>query len=975
MFQKEPFMFFVVIILVVAFYLIKKSTDAEDHKRIQAFFHALDKAKESFISDAQIQEIKEKYKTLFEYFSKKHSKSQETTNFLYTYQNLEGHVAFWNQDFQEKEEIKRNYENRMEQVSSFLSEVEELKKNYFSNTNKENLLQKYQDLYHFFTSKNFSQTELRIPQEFVNTYQHIDKYIIEWNFAFLRREVERLSNFFDNIDGKKLDLQQRNAVLTDEDHNLVLAGAGSGKTLTIAAKVKYLVEQKNIQPEDILLISFTKKAAEEMNERINQKLSIPVNAVTFHKLGNDIIHQYQNFTLIDNMKEIVSEYFKSIILKDAKALKNMFDFFLFYLNVPKDLQDFDCLGSYIDNQRTLDLITLKSKYNASLLELKITDLKHDLQTVAGERVRSMEEVMIANYLFVNGINYEYEKEYPFKSEENPHRSYHPDFYLTDYDIYLEHFGINKEGKLPWLSRVEEQKYLDEMKWKREFHEKNGTKLIETYSYYNQERRLLQKLQELLDENHVVSYPRDIQDIYEKVYASDEDYHFKEFEKLIITFINLYKANGYTINDLESFKKNDNSYRTQRNNAFLDIIQPILTYYENELKRQNGIDFSDMINLATQCIQEKEMTFPYQYIIIDEYQDISVGRYKLIKEILNHSNAKLMCVGDDWQSIYRFSGSDLDLFSQFEKYFGKTAILKIEKTYRNSQELLDIAMRFIQKNPEQLHKNLVSDKRISQPIMVMAYVQNEKLALQNAFTDIYLHFGEEADILLLGRTNYDINDYVDDHLRYYPATGNVFYSKYPKMKIRFMTVHSAKGLEADNVIILNMKNSLLGFPNKISDDEVLSMVLQNKDTYDYAEERRLFYVAMTRTKNKTYLIAPDKNQSLFLTDLKGITSLNVYLNQNEETVTSNSNCPRCKKGYLVIRDGKDGPFLGCTNYPYCNYHLKNMDVLKTQIRCKQCGGYLVRRHGKYGEFLGCSNYPYCKNTGAKNKRRIGFEIYG
>ncbi|MBQ9313687.1 MAG: UvrD-helicase domain-containing protein [Clostridia bacterium] len=968
-------MYILVFVIIIVAILIKFSINNKNKKQIEAFENAINKAKEGFISNVQIQEIKKAFEPTFKHLLRKSHKSKKDLLFIATYTSLESKANDWNEEYRakqalkekeeaEKRKIQEMYSYQINLSDKFLKKIEELKKDYFTTNQRDELLKEYKPLYDYFQTNYFIDLNLNAHEKFINTYTNLKKLTTTWNFEFVRKEIELNDMFFNDIDGKSLDYQQRTAVVTDDTHNLILAGAGSGKTLTISAKVKYLIEKKNIRPEEILLISFTKKAADEMTERINNKLNIPVTAVTFHKLGLDILKNYQMPTIIDNTKKILSNYFNKEVLKDYTALKNIFDFFLYYLNVPKNLQDFDCLGSYIDSQRSIDLETLKSKYDANLLQVQIHNMKKNLQTISGEHVRSMEEVMIANYLFLNGINYEYEKEYPYKSEEQPERSYHPDFYLSDYDIYLEHFGITKDNKLPWLPEVEEKRYLEEMQWKREFHKQNGTKLIETYSYYNQEHRLLEELQKLLDDNKIEIHPRNIKEVYEAVYSNHENMQFNEFENLVSTFIQLYKANGYSIDDLNKLRTIPNNYQSQRNNAFLDIIQSIMEYYQQQLNEMNGIDFADMINFATNYIKENDISFDYKYIIIDEYQDISIGRYKLIKQILEHSNAKLICVGDDWQSIYRFSGSDLDLFSNFEKYFGETALLKIEKTYRNSQELLDIATKFIEKNPEQLKKNLVSDKRIKEPIMVMAYATNKKLALNNALTDIYMHFGEDAEVLLLGRTNYDLNDYMDDDLKYFPNTNIVTYSKYPKMNIKFLTVHSSKGLEADNVIIINMENSLLGFPNKISDDAVLSMVLQNKDAYEYAEERRLFYVAITRTRNKTYLIAPDKHASIFLDDLKSITNLSVYMNENEESIQSNPNCPKCKKGFLIIRNDEKKPFLGCSNYPYCNYKIKDIDVLNTRIKCNVCGGYLVRRNGPYGEFFGCSNYPYCTNTGEK-----------
>ena len=203
----------------------------------------------------------------------------------------------------------------------------------------------------------------------------------------------------------------------------------------------------------------------------------------------------------------------------------------------------------------------------------------------------------------------------------------------------------------------------------------------------------------------------------------------EFKRLIVTFIQLYKSRGYSINEFDSLFENDSiTFMDKRNNAFLKIVKPILIYYEEKLKEKNAIDFNDMINKATEYINNHDITFPYKYIIIDEYQDISYGRYKLIKAIIERSGAKLICVGDDWQSIYRFSGSDLDLFTNFEKYFGETSILKIEQTYRNSQELLDIASKFIEENPNQLKKVLKSNKHIENPIEVINYTSNKVSAL-------------------------------------------------------------------------------------------------------------------------------------------------------------------------------------------------------------------------------------------------------
>lgn len=911
-------------------------------KSINEFNIKLENKKSKFIESFFVEDLKKSYEKTYKKANKICFKNQKIETFIYTYVNIKKIVEDLNEEFLKIEEIKKIYSYNNDMSNNFLNQIEKLKEEYFTSSTKDNLLADYKEIYRYFTKEEFIKAGYEIPYEFINTYKNLDKLISNWNQSFIKKELKKYKDFFDNVDGKSLDLQQRVAVITDDTNNLILAGAGSGKTLTIAAKVKYLVECKNICPEEILLISFTKKSAEEMTNRITKELSRPIEAKTFHKLGYDILN-CEPSAISDDLNMKISSYFKEKVISDVTKIQEILEFFLYYLNIPKDLEDFETFGEYIDENQALEFTTLKSKYELTLMQNKINDMSHELYTIKKEKLKSLEEVMIANYLFMNGIEYEYEKEYPYKDEQNPKRTYHPDFYLKDYDLYLEHFGINKSGRLPWLTKIEENKYLFDMEWKREWHRKNGTKLIETYSYYNKEHELLLKLKELLIENGVKLTPVNYTEIYQKVYANDEDYNFKEFEKLIYTFIQLFKANGYEYLDFEKLNKKSvtNTFQHERNRKFIEIIKPIFEYYQNSLKNANKIDYNDMINKATESIKNNGINQKYKYIIIDEYQDISLGRYKLIKEIIQATHAKLFCVGDDWQSIYRFSGSDINLFTEFSKYFGEAQILKIEKTYRNSQQLLDITKKFVSMNPEQLVKSLKSNKTQTNPIMVMMYSSELTVALHSALTDIKEKYGEEASVLLLGRTKFDIKDCFSSYFNYNVKNDEITYEHYPKMKIKFLTVHSSKGLEADNVIILNMKNTLLGFPNKISDDEVLSLVLQNKDNYPYAEERRLFYVALTRTKNQVYLLVPDKRQSIFYHDLTKISELPTQTT-SKDIIIDQPTCPRCQRGILLLKENNGTKFIGCSNYPYCNYTSSSTEILKNTKRCPKCRRFFGKK---------------------------------
>ena len=582
-------------------------------------------------------------------------------------------------------------EENLYTVNQFFEEIEEGKKDYFTHSKKKFIQnnQNYKEAYQILSAQSIDKIKNEVIINFIEVYPNLDNLVKQWNEDYISNELEKNSNLFDNIDGKSLDEQQRRAVVVDEDNNLVIAGAGSGKTLTISGKVKYLVDVKNIKPEEILLISFTKKAAGEMSERIAKKLKINIESKTFHKLGYDIINMKNGkgvevFTEID---KFISEYFKQISIEDLD-LEKLMKFYGYYINIPKDINEFDTLGEYYKYCKSLELDTIKGKYKiAKANKTNEEDLKKSKKTLRGEQVKSIEEVMIANDLFLNGIDYEYEQKYPYDDEHNYRKVYRPDFYLPQYDIYIEHFGINKDFKAPWLSEILEKEYIEGIRWKRELHKKNNTTLIETYSYYNKEGILLSELKKKLITLGVQFKKVDCKNIFMTIASNEEDQYFKEFRKLISTFIEIFKSKGYKKEDFDrisyEIKKTKSKFLRERNLIFLDIVKPIYIKYEDMLDRENKIDFNDMLIEATNIIKNNEVKFNYKYIIIDEYQDISINKFELIKEIKQQTNAKLMCVGDDWQSIYRFAGSDLDLFTHFEKYVGYYELLKIEKTYRNS----------------------------------------------------------------------------------------------------------------------------------------------------------------------------------------------------------------------------------------------------------------------------------------------------
>ena len=361
-----------------------------------------------------------------------------------------------------------------------------------------------------------------------------------------------------------------------------------------------------------------------------------------------------------------------------------------------------------------------------------------------------------------------------------------------------------------------------------------------------------------------SYSKNIKDDY-LVFLSK--YHFKLniLKRNIVTFLNFFKCNGFALNDFVSFYdmlKTGKYGRFRKAKLFLIFCINIYIKYNDYMSFNNLIDFDDMIIKATDCVVKNGFKNIVKYIIIDEYQDTSYIRFCLINEIIRCTSCNLLVVGDDFQSIYKFSGCCLDLFINFEDYFNDCKVLKLENTYRNSQELIDLAGSFIMKNKKQIKKNLVSKKRMESPIKIVYYddiVKDFKVLIESIYDEL------KVPIMILGRNNEDINMVIDDS--FLLDGEKVIYSNNKSIELYYMTVHKAKGLEEEVVIVINLDDRYLGFPNKIKEEKVLRLVFDSYDSYHFAEERRLFYVAITRTRGYCYLFSNKKKPSIFVKEME------------------------------------------------------------------------------------------------------------
>lgn len=766
----------------------------------------------------------------------------------------------------------------------------------------------------------------------------------------------------------------------------MIAGAGAGKTTTVAAKVKYLVEKKQIDPSQILVVSFTNKAVEELRDKVNRDLNIACPIATFHSTGNAILRKQnpEPLNIVDSSKlyYVLQDYFRTAVLKNEGLVNNLILFFASYFDAPYEGND---LNTFFNKIAKSNFSTIRSDLDEFKCQILDSRTKKTV-TIQNELLRSHQEVEIANFLYLNQIDYEYEPLYQYNIlfAKKP---YTPDFLICQGEkiAYIEHFGITQDGKNDRFSDDQLLAYKRAINDKVQLHRQHGTDLIYTFSKYNDRRPLLEHLKEELEKNGFELRPRSNKEVMEKLVTTEENRYIRKLLNLICRFITNFKTNGY---QADEFTRMYHSTQNVRTRLFLDICNDCYLEYERYLKEHNAVDFQDMINESARILREvKEMKqqLDFKYIIVDEYQDISRQRFDLVTALSEVTNAKIIAVGDDWQSIYAFSGSDITLFTKFAEKMGYAKLLKIVNTYRNSQEVIDIAGNFIQKNKMQITKELKSPKRIEDPVIIYTYDGTLKKpnednragvnyaiahAVEVALEQI-IEFNrkegktEDSSILLLGRFGFDGDKLEKSGLFEYIGRGNKLKSvKYPELNITFMTAHASKGLGYDNVIVVNGRNETYGFPSKIEDDPVLAFVIKGDRSIDYAEERRLFYVAMTRTKNRVYFIAPEQNPSEFLLEIKRDYK-NVVLkgNWNEEPPQNSiarKTCPMC--GYPMQLRYKKAYGLKlyiCTNEPeLCGFMTNEYVAGKLSIlKCEQCrDGYLIVKPGKENTYvLGCTNY--------------------
>lgn len=778
--------------------------------------------------------------------------------------------------------------------------------NYFSNFQEQQFFQAnsatFNAIPNYYNKIGLGKADSAAISKFLSIYKNTASDRATYNELFVKTESEKYAYLFDTLENYPLSRDQVQAIVRDEDNNLVIAGAGTGKTTTISAKVAYLLTKGLARPEDLLIISFTNNAVKEMYKRCTEFCKdIPgaenLEVRTFNSFGYFVTRMCSSREVLlafdgkdTPTKVFLQKAFSELFINDPDFQKKAINFIAFFSRPERDEFDFEDKNEFLKYERSFEN-----------------------ETLDGKVVNSKEELQICNFLCLFKIDYEYQKHYPLQPEDRNanYASYQPDFYFPAYEIWHEHYGIDRNGDVPkWFTAKHPHKtgretYHAGILWKEAIHQKYGTKLIKTYSYENKENTLLQNLKKRLEELGVEFKERTPEELQE-IIASSRD--FEDFIGLVYTFLGLLKSNGKQPEDIRV------PLTDKRLRVFMEVFTPLYNEYQRELKKQNAIDFNDMINLASEHITNGHYTKPYKYILVDEFQDMSLGRYELLKSLRKRNpESKLYAVGDDWQSIFRFSGSDISIITEFASHFGYTSQSAILKTYRFNDEILKTTSDFIQKNPSQLKKTLSAISVAQEPSFVFHGLDlagqflPRKRAIKHECIKHILETIQakqnDALVFLIGRYHGNC-----------PDTLPQIKKDFPTLKLTFYTAHSVKGLTADFSILLDIDSGVYGFPSEIADDPILNAVLHEGDKFDNAEERRLFYVATTRARHQNYLLYDQSNPSKFVEELLMLESNQAILQQKR--------CPECN-GIMVKRRGIFSEFYGCVNYPRCTGKLPVM----------------------------------------------------
>ncbi len=692
-----------------------------------------------------------------------------------------------------------------------------------------------------------------------------------------------------------LNDKQREAVISEDKRILVLAGAGSGKTKTLLQKIIYLIEEKGVSPANILAITFSKNATNEMIDRliisadttgkyermlVDKSLSKPdkekeryyqqkkykwidgLTVRTFHSFCYNVLRHY-GVNEFDNKFKIIGYEKRD---EENKRLKNVaretvFD--VFHNLLKKQCEDTD----YLLKLKRYILDYIIDKIHKQEVKYLPKDGKY-FTSLDGIKVRSKSEQYIADWFYRHSIKYEYEpllnvRDFPF----------HPDFYIPDANLYIEHISDKSFST----------------KDKEEQFEKGKLLLVKTFESMTKDSALFNHALDKIVKNRLPSnYHNNVSLTYREEFNGYHE-NVKDFVIQIMRITDMVKVENISLNTV---KENASKDQHERVRNFYDLAIPIVEKYINYCTNKSYLDFNDLISRSTSLFQNysdivNKYKNKYQYILVDEFQDVNNLQVDLIKLLLT-DQTQLFCVGDDWQSIYGFRGSNVSYIVEFENHFPNSRVVKLNLNYRSTQNIVGASNEVIKHNKFKVEKELHSTKKSEHKIVVYTGSNDED--------NFQFCLDRVRELLNDGLTNEDI-------LFLYRRTHMFNPDAYPKklsylkkfckegVKVQAKTIHASKGLEAKVVFIIGLTEGYGGFPDIWLEDRIFQVV--KKANYDslMEEERRLFYVAITRAKEKLYLITEKGNESSFLKEIPDIFTVKSSMLM-KSVVEKVINCEKC-----------------------------------------------------------------------------------
>jgi DNA helicase-4 len=704
--------------------------------------------------------------------------------------------------------------------------------------------------------------------------------ILNYNRNFINQRKEACRHLW-NKGLLSLDDEQQTAIVTDDKYNLVVAAAGSGKTEVLITRIAYLTARNpdGITPHRILAIAYQNKDVKQIQARLDKQYGITgVNVKTLHGLGIEVLKR------AGEMKKILDKNERPRIIKSIYQHKLEFE------------SDFN--QAFLDYVKSLH----ESKMEENLAD-KVTRLQMKKRlpytSIDDTKVQSRAEKEILDFLLTSKINGA-----PVKVEYEPETRDlgRPDFYLPEYDLFIENWGLTKNGEVPEWFGQSTVEYKENMERKKSWFAENNKSFVETFAHeYDEEhpeifiQMLKDRIVKKLEENRhcdfhfdTMNYP----ELIKVVCESDRDWVSED--RVSTDIFNFIKnAKTYNLKPERISEKLESGKYSRKQRTFGKLAVEVYKGYQEKLRELQKIDFEDMINQAISELDKNEKLCNnfLDHILIDEYQDITQQTHMLVKHLLDHNrNCKLFCVGDDWQSIMGFAGSNVEFLVNFEKYFENPAITHMSTNYRSVATIVDAGARLISNNRNhQIAKRTVSKNKTEEAIRILrsphkiSYRRNyHKQVAADCISRVaeYLKRGyASSDILILSRF---MHVYAHQAPRLHYMIENILEEAEdngiklsPNARttrgVRVLTVHKAKGLEAKVVFVLNVIKDTYGFPCEIEDSSILEPARENYPHQDQKEEeRRLFYVAMARAMEDLYIYTWEPARSEFIDEIAGYT---------------------------------------------------------------------------------------------------------